>query len=234
MSDTENFINRWSRLKRKTTEEEKEPGALPSPAKLDDDAARKEVGAPQGSPEPAQEPPFDVASLPSIESLTAGSDIRAFLQSGVPAELAKAALRKAWTADPAIRDFVGLAENQWDFTDPTAMPGFGPLETTDDVGKLVSQAMGKLGEAAKTDPAGDISGQPETAQASPETPSPSARMTAQPLGIAARNDATARNDAQSEAERAKHKPASAALEGEGPAQAGAPLDRRTHGRALPR
>ena len=42
-----------------------------------------------------------------------------------PLELSRAALRRAWAADPAIRDFVGLAENAWDFTDPTAMPGFG-------------------------------------------------------------------------------------------------------------
>jgi len=35
--------------------------------------------------------------------------------------------RRAWAADPAIRDFKGLAENAWDFTDPTAMPGFGEL-----------------------------------------------------------------------------------------------------------
>ena len=62
-----------------------------------------------------------------IDSIVAGSDIRAFLQSGVPAELTKAALRRAWTTDPAIRDFIGIAENQWDFTDPTSIPGFGPL-----------------------------------------------------------------------------------------------------------
>jgi len=228
VSDTENFISRWSRLKRKTTEEEKEPGASPPQAKLEDDAARKEAGAAKGSPEPAREPPFDVTSLPPIESLTAGSDIRAFLQSGVPAEHAKAALRKAWTADPAIRDFIGLAENQWDFTDPTAMPGFGPLETTDDVGKLVSQAMGKLGEVAEADPTVESSGQPETASVSPEPAPPGATTPAQPLGI------TARKDTQGEAETAKHKPASSAPQGEESEQAAAPLDRRTHGRALPR
>ncbi len=53
------------------------------------------------------------------------SDIRAFLEKGVPVALTKAALRRAWTADPAIRDFMRIAENQWDFTDPTSIPGFG-------------------------------------------------------------------------------------------------------------
>ena len=37
-------------------------------------------------------------------SITAATDIRAFLAPGVPAELTRAALRRAWTADPAIRD----------------------------------------------------------------------------------------------------------------------------------
>jgi hypothetical protein len=30
-----------------------------------------------------------------------------------------AALRRAWVSDPVIRDFIGIAENQWDFTNPT-------------------------------------------------------------------------------------------------------------------
>jgi hypothetical protein len=34
--------------------------------------------------------------------------------------------RVLW-ADPAIRDFVGLSENGWDFTKPDGIPGFGPL-----------------------------------------------------------------------------------------------------------
>ena len=50
---------------------------------------------------------------------------RAFLQRGVPASLTRAALRRAWSADPAIRDFVGLSENSWDFNNPDSIPGFG-------------------------------------------------------------------------------------------------------------
>ena len=85
-------------------------------------------------PETAEEPPG-----PTPDAAREG----AFLAAGVPAELTKAALRRAWTVDPAIRDFIGLAENQWDFTDPTSIPGFGPLAPTDDVGRLVSQALGQ-------------------------------------------------------------------------------------------
>lgn len=149
MSDAENFVARWSRLKRDTTKEKmKADAGQPDPKPGDADAIVGEQGA-EGAPPAADGPvkaPFDPASLPPIESITAASDIRAFLQSGVPVELTKAALRRAWTTDPAIRDFIGIAENQWDFTDPTAMPGFGPLEATDDVRDLVAQAMGKLSE----------------------------------------------------------------------------------------
>ena len=77
------------------------------------------------------------------------SDITAFLRAGVPAELTRAALRRVWTADPAIRDFVGLAENAWDFTDPNAMPGFGPLESTEEVRRMIAQVVDQIGEAAR-------------------------------------------------------------------------------------
>jgi hypothetical protein len=90
----------------------------------------------------AAEPAFDISKLPSIESITATTDIRAFLAPGVPPDLARAALRRAWVADPAIRDFVGIAENQWDFNDPNAIPGFGSLGPLDDVGRLVAQVFG--------------------------------------------------------------------------------------------
>lgn len=35
----------------------------------------------------------------------------------------------AMLADPAVRAFVGLSENDWDFSRPHTIPGFGPLET---------------------------------------------------------------------------------------------------------
>jgi hypothetical protein len=100
--------------------------------------------------------PFDPASLPSIETITVDTDIRGFLQSRVPAALARAALRQAWVSDPAIRDFIGIAENQWDFNDPTAMPGFGPMRATDDVPTLLGRVLGsrdKLADMVREGPA---------------------------------------------------------------------------------
>ncbi|HEY7999786.1 MAG TPA: DUF3306 domain-containing protein, partial [Pseudolabrys sp.] len=68
-------------------------------------------------------------------------DIRAFLQPGVPPDLSRAALRRAWSSDPAIRDFIGLVENGWDFNDPTAMPGFGPIDAGE-VAQLLTRVIG--------------------------------------------------------------------------------------------
>ena len=128
----EGFLERWSRKK---IEAEREAPDAPAEPRTTDESLPDEPACPsvprRTSPRPpaeaAPKPEFDLASLPSLDSITAATDIRAFLAPGVPKELARAALRRAWSADPAIRDFKGLAENDWDFTDPTAMPGFGAL-----------------------------------------------------------------------------------------------------------
>jgi len=78
---------------------------------------------------PPTEPPLDAASLPSIESLGPGSDIRPFLATGVAPDLTRAALRRAWSTDPAIRDFIGLSENSWDLNTQDGVPGFSSLTT---------------------------------------------------------------------------------------------------------
>src|SRR5262245_17186041 len=84
---------------------------------------------------------FDPSTLPTIESIDAQTDITVFLQSGVPDELRLAALRRAWIVTPAIRDFKGLAENDWDFNDPNSIPGFGVIGPEVDVGAMVAQIL---------------------------------------------------------------------------------------------
>jgi Protein of unknown function (DUF3306) len=141
----DDFLKRWSRRKREVAEAEK---PAPTEAETRGQAPLPDHAA-SGEPEKKADAEFDPASLPPIESITAVSDITAFLRAGVPAELTRAALRRVWTADPAIRDFVGLAENAWDFTDPNAMPGFGPLESTDEVRRMIAQIVDQIGEAAR-------------------------------------------------------------------------------------
>ena len=86
---------------------------------------------------------FDAATLPSIESIDAQTDITVFLQNSVPNELRLAVLRRAWTVDSAIRDFKGLQENDWNFNDPNSVPGFGELGPDVDVKKMVAEILGE-------------------------------------------------------------------------------------------
>ena len=74
---------------------------------------------------PATEFLLDLANLPPVESIGSGSDIRPFLAPGVPADVTRAALRRAWSTDPAIRDFVGLSEDSWDVNEPDGVPVVG-------------------------------------------------------------------------------------------------------------
>ena len=142
---SENFISRWSRLKRKSQSSkerrtEMRGSAAPSGTAVMTAASEDEVVG----TETHAKPTFDLTSLPSIDSITATTDIRIFLQSRVPVKLTEAALRRAWASDPAIRDFIGIAENQWDFTNPTTIPGFGPFQGTGDKLSVSAQATGSL------------------------------------------------------------------------------------------
>ena len=139
MSDEEGFFARWSRRKR---DADAEPLARSEPGKYDDVLVPELPTAP-----PAQAPPFDVASLPAIDSIGAGSDIRAFLEVGVPADLTRAALRRVWLTDPTIRNFVGLSDNSWDFNAPGAIPGFGSIDIKS-VASMVARVLG--GNASAT------------------------------------------------------------------------------------
>jgi TorA maturation chaperone TorD len=144
MTRSENIMVRWSRMKRESDKtiapDDSFSGPKPNEAEAGD--LNQATAATPATDSPASAT-FDLTSLPPLQSITAGTDIRSFLGSSVPVELTKAALRRAWVTDPAIRDFIGIAESQWDFNDPTAMPGFGPLRA-DDVRGLVG-----LGETAQ-------------------------------------------------------------------------------------
>jgi hypothetical protein len=143
MSDGENFIARWSRRKREAAQESEQDSKQDSPQQTTEPAADTSKPTPRAATEQGVEPAFDVASLPPLDSITAETDIRAFLAPGVPAELTRAALRRAWAADPNIRDFVGLSENAWDFNDPSAITGFGPLKMTDELRRQIARMVGR-------------------------------------------------------------------------------------------
>lgn len=138
------FLSRWSRRKQAIARGEAPvepvpPEAVTTPAAVPDHAVPGD--APIAKPAVAEEAPFDIASLPSIESLTAESDITAFLARGVPQILKRQALRRIWSLDTGIRDFVGPADYAWDFNAPDGVPGFS-LDLPGDVKKLLAQAIG--------------------------------------------------------------------------------------------
>ncbi len=139
MNDPDNFLSRWSRRKREAGEdkEKNETGetvAAPAP--------ENQQGIP-AAPGAAPTPEFDVESLPPIETISAETDITAFMRTGVPETLKHAALRRAWASDPVIRDFVGLNENFWDAAGPDGIPGFGDLDPNLDVRRMVSELFGE-------------------------------------------------------------------------------------------
>lgn len=139
MSDPERFVTRWSRRKREAVEEAPDTAAaLPVEPGTEEARSDKGAAAPPATEAEAVVPEVDLTKLPALESITAETEIRAFLARGVPDQLKHAALRRAWAADPAIRDFVGLSENSWDFTAADSMPGFGPLLPVDDVGRMLA------------------------------------------------------------------------------------------------
>jgi hypothetical protein len=206
MTAPENFVARWARLKRDADiARAREPAADSRPPAADEPRSKA-----------LADPPFDPASLPSIESITANTDISGFLRSGVPAEWARAALRRVWASDPAIRDFVGIAENQWDFNDPNAIPGFGPLPGGENLPNLLAQALGhdRLAEMI-----------PET-PAFPAPPVPAA-IDCKPVAL----DVQPLPDLSPPDEKISHSP------GAGSVQVAAAEDTprpRSHGGALPR
>jgi hypothetical protein len=141
MSNPENFLSRWSRRKREAAEEWEQQRQGDADAPAGDSAAQAGEAPPSAQ---VAEPLVDLAKLPSIDQITAETDISGFLVPGVPAELKTAALRRAWLADPKVRDFVGLQDYDFDFHTPGAIPGFGPLEMTEELRREVGRILGNV------------------------------------------------------------------------------------------
>jgi uncharacterized protein DUF3306 len=151
MNDPDNFLSRWSRRKSEAgAHSERAEEAKPGTPSVD---SEKMPPGDQNSAAPAAE--VDVSRLPPIESIGAETDISSFLQPGIPDALRRAALRRAWSADPTIRDFMGLTENYWDAAGPDGVPGFGDLDPDFDVKRMVSELFGdKPREDTKTEAQG--------------------------------------------------------------------------------
>jgi uncharacterized protein DUF3306 len=220
MSDEE-FLARWSRRKR----EAKVAADAPAPAQT----AETPNPAPPVTAEDPASTEVDLSSLPPIDSITAATDVTAFLRQGIPQDLTRAALRRAWASDPTIRDFVGLAENAWDFNDPHAMPGFGPLDYSDEqLGALVDRIVRGVRGAADS---------PTTAIPEQKDASPSADSNHEPLLESGAPETVADLSPAEEITLDELPSAPAAAQPEAPQSVESDQTssrRRTHGSALPR
>lgn len=117
----EGLLRRWARRKQAA----KAPPPAPAPAS---EAPQVPAASMEAAPMP---------ELPDLDSLGASSDYGAFLQQGVPAELQRLALQRAWSSDAAISEFRGMAEYAWDFN----APQYGQLWAADDVARLIQAVV---------------------------------------------------------------------------------------------
>jgi hypothetical protein len=136
-----------------------------------------------------------------------------------------------WTTDPAIRDFVGLAENAWDFTDPTAMPGFGPLESTEQIRQMVAHVVEQIGEAAQYAPTPSIESASDSNEVTGSQPD------GRPVRVAAQQDAVIGNADKAQSAKVLLQSSKVDTAMQHDVAEGEPAEikssRRSHGRALP-
>ena len=236
MTGPDNFLSRWSRRKQEAARQEASPdGESEAAAKTGE---QTESERRPGSPEQA-ETIFDLSKLPSLDSIGPNTDLSAFMQRGVPTSLSHAALRRAWAADPAIRDFIGLSENSWDFTAPDSIPGFGPLLPADEVKQLVAKVFNSS-TADPAESAPDTLSAPDTF-ASIETPAndrddqtPQAQQAGAAPGGAVTGDCEESSNTRAPAAEILQRDRSNAAPQEIiDADASEALPRRRHGGALP-
>jgi hypothetical protein len=152
MNNPDNFLSRWSRRKRHAVDAQLEKTSGGQASVEPTPAGEQKQSKPASAPSKPGAPEFDVSSLPPIDSIGPGTDLSAFMQSDVPLALRHAALRRAWSADPAIRDFMGPTENYWDAVGPDGIPGFGDLDPGLDVKRMVSELFGEKAPEAPESP----------------------------------------------------------------------------------
>lgn len=184
------FLSRWSRRKQEARRDGVVPEALPEAQA--DSVPPAQTGAPAepvAVPDDPDLAPDEIAALPRIEDLTPESDLSAFLRKGVPEGLRNAALRRMWSLDPAIRDFVGEARDYaWDWNTPGGVPGTGDLLPGQDVQAMVRQVFGESepqpAEHAQPEPSAVTSSRHRDRKEQPEAglPSEPPAIAVQPAG----------------------------------------------------
>lgn len=241
------FLSRWSRRKQEARRAEPLPEAEAEEARPA--APSAETGTPEEPAGPPAEPALsaeEIAALPKLEDLTAASDLSAFLRKGVPEALRNAALRRMWSLDPAIRDFVGEARDYaYDWNAPGGVPGSGELLPGQDVRAMVRQIFGESEPGRRPDAQADLSppapsrhrDREEVLEA--DSPAEPSAVAPQPDGEDGRGDHAARSGPVEEARcrqariGAEPRRIPAAAQQEPPDGAGSAASSRRHGGAKP-
>ena len=198
-SEPENFLTRWSsrKLANRTQSARQDAHAEHQPRDESGAVENRALAETGKDGETRDNQPFDPAQLPSLDSIGADTNIAAFLRRDVPPELTRAALRRAWTSDPAIKNFVGLVENGWDFNDPSAMSGFGPI-SAEEVARLAGKVIEALPEAAPEDQTKEVSTSEKKSQLAKTNALPAGPLEAAPkteeAGCDTGNDAAQQNE----------------------------------------
>ena len=172
----ENILGRWSRRKVESraappTPDLPEPSECVAEVVVDPDLIKQTNEA-------------------AIAALTGESDITVFLQKGVAEWAKNAALRRVWSMDPAICDFVGEARDYgYDWNSGEGVPGFGPILASDnatsiletmfsDVSRMFDKQVGEAGVEDEVAPleiapprsvAEDLAARRQSASAAAET-----------------------------------------------------------------
>lgn len=159
---TDDFLSRWSRRKLEVRRAETAPVAAPLDPAPGLPVAEEAPAAGEGTPAPAAPEAAEAAlPLPSIDELTPDSDLSAFLAKSVPEALRNAALRRMWSLDPAVRDFIGDARDYaYDWNTPGGVPGFGPIEATDDAYAMLKTMFSDGSAPADEEPAATDGSEP--------------------------------------------------------------------------
>ena len=230
------FLSRWSRRKLDPRQVD-EPGPSPPSTDLEAEAASNAALSPHGEGSSGKLSAEDIAALPPIEEFTSQTDLLPFLRAGVPALLRKAALRRMWSLDPAIRDFVGEARDySYDWNVAGGVPVSGPLLPGDDVeatlGRMFSRPYAPEQEgadsAAGEPPCADLE---PTGLAQPESDENAAD--AAPLDGHGQDDGAALLWAPAVAQQADDGPSVTAAPGS-PTRPSRAIRPRRHGAAAPK
>lgn len=145
MSGIADFLSRWSRRKHASAGAKRAETGPAEPVATEAAEATplapidcEDAGAGSHSELSAEE----LERLPRVEDLTVTTDITPFLRDRVPKALRNAALRRMWSLDPNIREYVGDARDYaYDWNTPGGVPGSGPLLPTDDVKGMIRQVL---------------------------------------------------------------------------------------------